>query len=175
MHPEALEPGDLLLFSDQAKNPVMSLQAIVGDTKDLRWTHAAIFLGGQAICEAIPNEGVVVTSVYERLLKKKQRMRARRSPHHSREERARIASQALHYLGVSYPGLDGLVRRWLEGSPINADLDSSVLCSELYHRIFTLTLRSNLGALFAGTVITPAWLSQCENLEDVSMSWVTIP
>lgn len=179
---DALLPGDLILF--RSANPGIAQRAIAGaqsragfSDDDSRWTHAAVFLFGDLVVEAVPWSGVVQRSLYIDIPHKIWRVRRRTSLQDI--DRHRIALRALSMLGARYShrGAFELAAELFRGLWNPGDLTAHrniLICSEVFHDAYVTVTRGLLDGCRVGNTITPAHLSATPDLDDVAVEWLRL-
>lgn len=177
----ALLPGDLLLF--RAKNADFVGRRIEGAQRrggfsadDSRWTHAAVYVGDHALCEARPFRGVGYSNFYSYI--GGHYIRARRDPSLTTDQRYRLAIEALTRLRRSYSILriawlarQSFVGYWSPVAPVV--VAQRLVCSQLYADAY-LAVTKTLVANTQTAIFTPAHLSATARLQDIPLGWVDI-
>jgi hypothetical protein len=170
-----LHPGDIILF--QPLDPTIP-QKVSQAFQRSSFTHAAIYVGfDHEICEAIPSDGVVLSSLEDSI--GDSCILARRVPNLSEHDRNRIAIEAGRLRGDRYAFRQIFQLAWsrfIKNNPTTGDAPRrGVICSTLCeHAILEVTkgalsLRRN-----TKDVITPARLANATELEDVAIQWTRV-
>jgi hypothetical protein len=174
---DLLYPGDLLLFS--AVKPELTSRLIASAqmrggfaNEHARWTHAAVYVGRNYVVEAV-EKGVQ----YERLYGYVggHRLRARRDPDLSVEQRYEIVIQALTRIRerYSYGALPrlmwGSVKGYWNQNP-GLENTSAVICSQVYADSYALVTSKLVVPGMSGNV-KPCDLSVTPHLNDVKLEW----
>jgi hypothetical protein len=176
--------GDLVLFSslepDHGSKAIRFAQQNLGYIPDdARWTHAAVYMDNDFICDATPFLGVRYRKIYDYI--GHYALRVRRDPSLSDKERVQIAIKAASYLRNPY-SLRELVRigaqslrrlllgEFLDASPNNSGLICSTLYANAYYKATSKTLLNPASGELIETV-TPAFLSYTRRLVDVECAW----
>ena len=170
-------PGDLMLFN--SINPNLISRMIIKAQReagfaddDARWHHAAVYVGDNFVCDAVPVGGVRYRTMYSDILVK--RMRVRRDLTLTADERYKIAITALTRLRASYSIFEvlnfrvGASRLWeVQKLPLRT---FGIVCSQLYADAYA-TVTSRLPIRGAHRLATPADLSATDVLADIAMAW----
>ncbi len=176
-----LLPGDLVLF--RTKTATLVGKAIRtaqrrGGYSDAhaRWTHAAMYIGDHAICEAVPFRGVRHTPFYSYL--GSHVLRFRRPLGLTIDQRYRLAIDALTRIKKTYSlwRIMRLAQHSVAGfwRPQPTFVASPhLVCSQLYADAYLAVTRT-LVAPTNTPMFTPAHLSISQRLEDVRVGWVRI-
>lgn len=134
-----------------------------------RWTHVAVYIGDEHICEALPCKGVVYHRIDHYVGARI--MRVRRPLHLSDAQRYRLCIETLVQLKKQYSiwkALFGLL-----GSFTLRSIESTapVVCSQLYAIAY---VRATNLILLGEALVTPAHLSAAAELEDIPVHWAVI-
>jgi hypothetical protein len=176
-------PGDLLLVSSLKPN-LITRQTITAQERggygidDARWQHAAVYVGEGYVTEASLH-GVRYAPIYPYL--GNHLIRLRRPVGLTADDRWRIAVQAAVRTNEKY-GLVSIaslfaysfVGLWTRRRGFSVAQARSVICSQLYSDAYSRVTGRLIAPPAAGT-ITPAALSATPELEDVNISWLSIP
>jgi hypothetical protein len=184
-------PGDLILIRAATTSkssiavamekpvPIEKAQRAYGYPPNAaRWTHAAIYIGDYtSLCEAIPS-GVTLndiskycTSKYALLVRRPREVRA------DRDKGWRMAVHAIKHLyqRYDYRYLAEIAAQKMltdSGRPVRFS-KSTKICSTLYADAYASVMRRPLRDKDSG-VCVPAFLSQCDQLEDVQINWLKV-
>jgi hypothetical protein len=172
-------PGDLILsFSIRHglfERQISRAQGRGGFAQEhSRWTHAAVFLYGTLVAEAVPKYGVRVNSLYNETLECVMRVRR---PRLNGEERANLALRAVASLRTPYSRFAAcqLGRQMHYGLWNPATLISygrKVICSKVYFDAHIEIAKLPLSDCPMSGLVSPAHLSATDDLDDVSVPWV---
>jgi hypothetical protein len=176
-------PGDLVLTAqvkpDWVHAQITEAQLRSGfAAEDARWQHAAVYMGDGFLSEAGTSRvryASIANYIGAHLI------RVRRDPNLSRDERWRLAIQAVVRLGEPY-GFgkvfsiyrNSFSKSW--GLALGAQFYKkrrSVICSQLYADAFSVVTGRLLWP-HVNTPITPATLSLTQVLTDVPLHWKDI-
>lgn len=180
-----LDPGDLVLTRDIAPDNVSKLitktQYDLGyGEDDARWTHAAVYVGDgfrliEATFDSVLRGGKVKLSfIYDYC--GQHALRCRRPKEVARDPIGwTLVLEAATLLGEKYDFAAALKLFW-EGwksvgkwdANTQAYVSPGIVCSTLYADCFAKVTRKCLGD--SGTCV-PAYLSCCEDFEDLSVNW----
>lgn len=179
---QQLLPGDLIL--SRSRSPGILDRAIVASQKkgfadaDARWTHAAVFIGGDELVEALPTKGIVLHSIYSYV--PSEVMRVRRMPDISDSKRHKIANYATKNLGKRYSvfnamklGTDLFFRHLWNKDALRSNR-YIVICSQLYFDSILEIMKNRLDGCPTEFPTTPAHLSATSDLSDVAVDWLRI-
>jgi hypothetical protein len=175
--------GDLLLLS-AVRQPLVSRWIVAAqlrggfDSSHARWHHAAIYVGHDHICEAVPTGiryGPVHRYVGTHLI------RVRRDASLTAVQRYELALRSVVRLKEMYSvlhmprlALDAAMGFWRSNHrPTRAP---SVICSQIYADAYMATTLRVLGPRgdFASGRLVPADLSMTAMLSDVPAAWLRI-
>ena len=179
--------GDLVLFSqlkpDHGSRIIRSAQHNLGYSRDdARWSHAAIYMDNDFICDATPLRGVSHREIYDYI--GHHALRVRRDPSLTDRERTQIAVQAAIHVRNSYSFGElgriarqclrrSLLRQFVHCWPMNDGLICSTLYAKAYYMATSKTLQNPASGELIETV-TPAFLSHTRRLVDVQCTWLSI-
>jgi hypothetical protein len=176
-------PGDLLLVS--AVRPGWISRSIIAAQvrggyrdEDACWHHAAMYIGDANVCEAV-GSGVQLTSIFHYV--GSHRVRVRRDLGMTAEDRFRLVVKALARLRNSYSrgGVIKLFLRSFKGfwkdsaAPVTPFGVRAVICSQLYADAYAM-VTSKLVVNTSTTEVTPAALSETQQLTDIRLYWKSI-
>lgn len=176
------QPGDLILVSairpSGVSSAIISTQTQGGyHQDDARWHHAAVYTGGEALCEAT-RHGVMAGLLYPYV--GAHRLRIRRDPSITREQGWEIAVAAMTRLNTPY-GFGSILKLKLQslkgfwrGRSAHGRNAKICICSELYSDAYSWVTQKVLRNM-AGDEVTPAFLSVSPALQDVQTNWLKIP
>jgi hypothetical protein len=175
--------GDLLLVSAESQSPtqktIAAFQHTGGyDDFDAQWHHVAMYAGGEHICEAGVN-GVVYRPLYEYVGKHK--LRLRRDPLLTDEQRVDVVISAIARLGQGYAfsrivelAKSALSGFWNNQYPPTPDVESRCICSTLCADAHALVSGRLLARNPPKGLVTPAAISASDKMEDVFLYWRVI-
>lgn len=181
---DALQPGDLILYSARSKFNLVpaGISFVQGkggySWEHARWTHAAVYLGEFQICEAT-REGVALNELTKAMVDCC--LRVRRGHHRGqfidRETGWRTALFAVMRLHQRYDtghaaGIANLARKGFgqyRPEPPKGAADA-VICSELFQDAYCRATNVQLQNPLSREV-TPAFLSATPLLKDVECNW----
>ena len=138
------------------------------------WTHAAVFLYGTLVAEAVPENGVRVRSLYEDVLQCVSRVKR---PRVTDEQRAHIALRALAQLGTPYNFFAALQFGWhmrngLWNPAALVSYGRRLICSKVYFDAHIEITKLPLSGCPMTGLVSPAHLSATNDLDDVLIPWV---
>jgi hypothetical protein len=175
-------PGDLILsFSREpgfVERQITKTQTLVGfSNEDARWTHAAVFLYGDYITEAVPEK----VSFHEVCIWTfRDVLRVRRSLQLSDDERYKIALCAVRNLGARYDTKVAISAGWKARFglwdrvwfPLTG---RTIVCSKVYYDAHVEITRKLLDGCSIDDLVTPAHLSATRDLVDIAIPWLRVP
>lgn len=184
-------PGDLILVSATRLSLAHVFQRITNwvtirtqqkggfHLKDARWQHAAVYLDGYTICEALPFEGVRCSSLMKYV--GRHLIRVRRDPSLSADDQFRIALDSLKRLRLRYDyfALARILWRAFTGflsRSLDQDWrrDNAFHCSRHYLLAYTGVTGKLLNKVSPDQSV-PADLSAAGELQDVGeLRWLQI-
>jgi hypothetical protein len=174
-----VKAGDLILSHglkpDLAERSITRAQSRGGFSNDHScWTHAAIFLYGTLVAEAVPKNGVRVRSLYDDVLQCVSRVRR---PQVTDEQRAHIALRALAQLGTPYSYFAALQVGWhmrhgLWNPATLVSYGRKLICSKVYFDAHIEIAKLPLSNCPMNGLVSPAHLSATNDLDDVLIPWV---
>lgn len=185
-----LKVGDLILIS-RIKYSVFDIWAwvshyMISSTQkrggyadyDSRWTHAAVYVLDDRICEATAKG--VSSSLIWNYFDGKHLIRVRRNNNLTIDEKYKLAIFATSNQGMKY-GWRNVVElfiRSLQGgfnkpAGNGAVMNRTLFCSQLYTSSHWLATKCDVGNPVMED-FTPASLSACKVLEDVDIEWTLI-
>lgn len=178
LHPELLEPGDLLLIAaikpTRLSRRIQQTQGELYEWKHAQWHHAVVSGGGTEVCEALLT-GVRAKQFWH-YMNGDYEFRIRRLKDASPHERTRVAYYAATMAKTNY-GIGALL-------PIKYSIahndpwkrsafrSGGVICSQLY---FEACMR--VGFLLAPMPpdrVSPAHLSASDQMEDIPPQWIVL-
>jgi hypothetical protein len=171
----SLLPGDIVLF--QPLKPTIP-QKVSQAFQKSSFTHAAIYVGfDHEICEAVPSDGVVLSSLEDSI--EDHCILVRRVPNLSDDDRNRIAIEAGKLRGDLYAFRQIFQLAWNRFLKIDPSTDDGprrgVICSTLCeHAILVVTKGSLTLRRTKNDVVTPARLAEAIELEDVAIDWTRV-
>jgi hypothetical protein len=176
-------PGDLILLS--AVQPRLVSRQIIHAQEEggfapehARWHHAAVYVGELRICEATLG-GVKAVFLYPYI--GSHRIRVRRPPGLTPDERWKLVVNSLFHLGQGYSFETVLALAWQARKGFwngpkrlhNPLTSRAVICSQLYADAYSITTLRALGNT-SGQTPSPASLSHTPLLQDVDVGWYSI-
>jgi hypothetical protein len=171
----SLLAGDIILF--QPLKPTIP-QKVSQAFQRSSFTHAAIYVGfDHEICEAVPSDGVVLSSLEDSI--EDHCILARRVPNLSDDDRNRIAIEAGKLRGDPYAFRQIFQLAWNRFVQIDPSTDDaprrSVICSTLCEHAILVVTKGALSLRHTkNDVVTPALLADTAALEDVAVNWTRV-
>jgi hypothetical protein len=174
-----LKTGDLILSRglepDWVERSISGAQRRGGFSDDHScWTHAAVFLYGTLVAEAVPEKGVRVRSLYDDVLQCVSRVRR---PRATDEQGAHIALRGVAQLGTPYSVFAALqlgrhMRNGLWNPAALVSYGRKLICSKVYFDAHIEITKLPLSGCPMSGLVSPAHLSATDDLDDVLIPWV---
>lgn len=180
---EALLPADLVLVANgggKGSATIEKAQRQGGfEAEHARWTHVALYIGGDRVVEATPWHGVRVGTLSSAMFGRPALVRRIINPEPSIETRYQIIIHAMQEIGGSYsiasvPALGwAALRRTLWRRLPARDDQSLRLCSSLVRRAYLSAAEIDIAPGITG-IAWPADFSRSKRLTDVAVGWVKL-
>lgn len=180
---DALLPADLVLVANGGGKGSIAIETAQRqggfEAEHARWTHVALYIGGDRVVEATPWHGVRVGTLSTAMFGRPALIRRIINPELSVETRYQIIIHAMQEIGGSYsvakvpPLAWAAFRRTLWRRSLGGDDQSLRLCSSLVRRAHLSAAEIDIAPGITG-IVWPADLSRSKRLADVDVGWVKL-